>query len=78
VRQWAKLLHSESAKRVSISRAAHVAGEHAWAMAAKAGNPEKLGYFYAMGEAEENEGADSPGRIQRRVQDRSPGNRSSV
>jgi amylosucrase len=27
----------------------HVAEDHAWALAAKAGDPEKLGYFYAMG-----------------------------
>jgi amylosucrase len=33
----------------------HVAEDHAWALAAKAGDPEKLGYFYAMGEAEKNE-----------------------
>ena len=33
----------------------HVADDHAWAKAAKAGDPEKLGYFFAMGEAEKNE-----------------------
>lgn len=33
----------------------HVADEHAWAQAAKAGDPEKLGYFFAMSEAEKDE-----------------------
>jgi amylosucrase len=33
----------------------HVAHDHAWAEAAKAGDPEKLAYFFAMDEAEKNE-----------------------
>ncbi len=33
----------------------HVAEDHAWATAAKAGDPEKLGFFFVMNEAEKNE-----------------------
>lgn len=33
----------------------HVAHDHAWAAAAKAGDPEKLAYFFAMDEAEKDE-----------------------
>lgn len=33
----------------------HLAHDHAWAEAAKAGDPEKLAYFFAMDEAEKNE-----------------------